>query len=169
MSDVTFRHYQPADLGRCRVLWTELTQRHRDVYDDSAIGGDAPGLYFDKHLAQVGPERVWVAEQDGEVVGLVGLIVNDQEAEVEPVVVAATHRGQEIGRALLNHVLEEAKRLGVRYLSVKPVARNVEAIAFYYDFGFRTLGEIEMFMDLRTPAPGTWKPGPELFGHAFKY
>jgi len=66
-------------------------------------------------------------------------------------------------------MVEEAKELGVRYLSVKPVARNVEAISFYYDFGFQTLGEIEMFMDLKAPASGSWKPGPELFGHSFKY
>jgi hypothetical protein len=38
----------------------------------------------------------------------------------------------------------------------------------YYDFGFRTLGEIEMFMDLGTP-PGRWKPGPEISGFAFRY
>jgi ribosomal protein S18 acetylase RimI-like enzyme len=149
-------------------LWVELTQRHREIYDDPSIGGDDPGLYFDEHLARVGPERLWVADRDGEAVGLVGLIVDGQEAEVEPIVVASAHRGEGVGRALLEHMVEEAKKLGVRYLSVKPVARNLEAISFYYDFGFQTLGEIELFMDLGTPAPGTWKPGPELFGHSFR-
>lgn len=35
----------------------------------------------------------------------------------------------------------------------------MEAIDFYYDAGFRTLGEIEMFIDLGTPRPGplAWK------------
>lgn len=169
MSAVTIRQYHTSDLEQCRTLWVELTQRHRDLYNDPTIGGDNPGLYFDKHLARVGPERLWVAEREGEVVGLVGLIVDEQGAEVEPIVVAAAHRDKGIGQALLNCMVEEARKLGVRYLSVKPVARNVEAISFYYDFGFQTLGEIEMFMDLSTPAPGTWKPGPELFGHRFEY
>jgi len=169
MSDVTIRPYYTSDLDRCRTLWIELTQRHREIYHDPTIGGDNPGLYFDKHLARVGPECLWVAEHEGEVVGLAGLIVDGREAEVEPLVVAAIHRDKGIGRALLNHVVEEARKLGVRYLSVKPVARNVEAISLYYDFGFQILGEIEMFMDLGAPSPGTWKSGPELFGHPFKY
>jgi hypothetical protein len=64
-------------------------------------------------------------------------------------------------------MVEEAKKLGVRCLSAKPVTRNLEAISVYYSFAFQTLGEIENFMNLGTPAPGTWKPGPELFGHSF--
>jgi ribosomal protein S18 acetylase RimI-like enzyme len=169
MSEGTIRAYHPSDLEACRALWTELTERHREIYGTPSIGGDDPGLYFDEHLARVGSERLWVAERAGQVVGLVGLIVDGQEAEMEPIVVASACRSEGIGQALLKRVVEEAKELGVRYLSVKPVARNLEAIAFYYDFGFRTLGEIEMFIDLRTPPSDIWKPGPELFGHSFKY
>lgn len=168
MNETTIRQYRPSDLDPCRRLWVELTQRHREIYNDPTIGGESPGFYFDRHLAQVGPDRLWVAEHEGEVVGLVGLMVDEREAEVEPIVVGSANRGRGIGHALLNRMVEEAKRLSMCYLSVKPVARNLEAISFYYDFGFRTLGEIEMFMDLGKP-PGTWKPGPELFGFAFKY
>ena len=169
MSDAAIRQYGPSDLDRCRALWVELTQYHRVLYDDPSIGGDAPGLYFDRHLARVGPDRIWVAERDGQVAGFAGLIVDGQEAEVEPIAVASAHRGQGIGRALLQHVIEESVKLGVRYLSVKPVARNLEAISFYYEAGFRTLGQVEMFMELRPSAPGTWKSGLELFGYSFEY
>lgn len=169
MSDITVRPYQSCDLEACRAMWVELVQRHREIYNAPSIGGDSPGLHFDRHLTRVGPGRLWVAERDGEVIGLVGLIVDGQEAEVEPIVVASAHRSEGIGQILLDRTVEEAEKLGVRYLSVKPVARNLEAISFYYNFGFQTLGEIEMFMDLGTPEPDTWKPGPELFGHPFKY
>ncbi len=169
MSQVTVRQYRPSDLEQCRELWAELTQRHREIYNDPTIGGDAPGLYFDKHLNRVGPERIWVAACAGQVLGFAGLILNDQGAEIEPIVVRSEHRNKGIGRALLDRAIKEAKELDARYLSVKPVARNLEAISFYYDLGFRTLGEIEMFMDLQPSAPDTWKPGPDLFGHSFKY
>ena len=165
----TIRPYHPLDLEACRALWRELAERHRQIYGDPSIGGDDPGLCFDEHLACVGADSLWVAERAGQVSGLVGLIVNGREAEVEPIVVASACRGEGIGRALVEAVAEKARELGLRYLSVKPVARNLEAIAFYYDFGFRTLGEIEMFIDLRTPLSDVWKPGPELFGHSFKY
>jgi GNAT superfamily N-acetyltransferase len=169
MNNVTIRQYDPSDLEPCRALWAELTQHHRHIYDDPSIGGNSPGCHFDKHLASVGPDRLWLADRDGRVVGLVGLIVEGQEAEVEPMVVASPHRKTGVGQALLACMVEEAGKLGVRYLSVKPVARNLEALSFYYEFGFQTLGEIEMFMDLGSPDPGTWRPGPVLFGHAFKY
>ena len=169
MDDAQIRRYQPPDLDSCRGLWEELTQHHREIYDDPSIGGDDSGHYFDEHLARVGPERIWVAERDGEVLGFVGLILEEQGAEVEPVIVASRHRGKGIGRALLSRAVEEARKLGVRYLTVKPVARNVEAISFFHRSGFRTLGHIDLFMDLGQPEPGAWKPGLELFGHSFEY
>ncbi|MBN1452907.1 MAG: GNAT family N-acetyltransferase [Anaerolineales bacterium] len=172
--NVHIRLYTPADLHSCHSLWEELTQRHRDIYADPTIGGDEPGLFFDRHLAQVGTERIWVAELDNQVVGLVRLMVDEREADedvgvVEPIVVARSHQGLGIGRALLAHMVSEAKKLGMHFLSVKPVARNKEAIFLYHACGFQILGEIEMVMELQPSAPDTWKTGLEIFGHVFKY
>ena len=169
MAEVGIRPYESEDRDRCRSLWVEMTQRHRDIYNDPSIGGDDAGLEFDKHLDQVGSKRVWVATVEQDVVGLVALIQNGEEAEIEPVVVAAKHRGHGIGRRLLAHAIEEAKRLGVLCLGVKPVARNEEAISFFHDAGFRTLGHIQMFIWLGPSQPDQWRPGPELFGKPFDY
>ena len=169
MNDITVRLYNPEDLEPCRALWTELTQHHRDIYNDPSIGGETPGLYFDAHLARVGPEHIWVAEQSGEIIGCTGLIVEGQEAELEPLVVTATRRGRGVGRALVNHAIQEARKLQVRYLSVRPVARNVDAISFFCDHGFGTVGHIELFMELGPSTPGAWKPGLKLFERAFEY
>ncbi len=166
---MSVRDYEPSDLDRCRSLWAEMTQRHRDIYDDPSIGGDNPGLEFDKHLSRVGPERIWVATSGEEIVGLVSLIQEDEQAEVEPIVVSSQHRGRGIGQELLNHAIEQAKRLRVLCLSVKPVARNEEAISFFYDAGFRILGHIQLFMWLGPSSPGQWRQGPELFGKPFDY
>ena len=166
---MSVRHYEPSDLDQCRSLWAEMTQRHRDIYDDPSIGGDAPGLGFDTHLSCVGPERIWVATSGEEIVGLVSLIQDGEQAEVEPIVVSSQHRGRGIGQELLNHAIEQAQRLGVLCLSVKPVARNEEAISFFYDAGFKVLGHIQLFMWLGPSSPGQWRPGPELFGKPFDY
>jgi ribosomal protein S18 acetylase RimI-like enzyme len=144
-----------------------MTQRHRDIYDDPSIGGDDPGLEFDKHLSRVGSERIWVASSGEEIVGLVSLIQDDQQAELEPIVVSSQHRGRGIGQELLNHAIEQAKILGVLCLSVKPVARNEEAISFFHDAGFKVLGHIQLFMWLGPSSPGQWRPGPELYGKPF--
>ncbi len=169
VSPVVVRPYSAVDLEPCRELWAELTQSHRELYQDPTIGGQDPGRYFDQHLARVGAERIWVADAAGEVVGLFGLIVEGEQAELEPLVVATRCRGQGIGRLLVDRAIEEAERLGVRFFSVKPVARNIPAIHFYYRAGFQTLGEIEMFMELRPGAYSGWRAGPELFGCAFGF
>ena len=163
MTDVTIRPYRAADLEACRALWTELAQRHRDLYGDPSIGGEAPGLEFNRHLARVGPERIWVAVGDSKVVGVFALIPDGEEAEIDPVVVASTHQGHGIGRTLLNRAVREARALRVRYLDVRPVARSLAAIRLSHRSGFRRLGRVEVFMELQPSAAHAWKRGPELF------
>jgi HAD superfamily hydrolase (TIGR01509 family) len=169
---IAIRCYRPADLAACRGLWAELVGWHRHLYGDPSIGGEEPGLHFDGHLARLGPERIWVAEIDGQVVALAGLepLGDDgRQADVEPVVVTAAQRRTGVGSALLAHVVREARRLGVRYLNLRPVARNLAAIGFFYDAGFQTLGQIELFMDLAEPGAVTWLPGPEVAGRRFRH
>ncbi len=168
MQDWLIRTYQSKDLAACRSLWAELTQHHRGLYDDPTIGGEAPGLYFDRHLEQAGANHIWVAERDGHVIGLVGLLFSGPEAEVEPIIVHRDCRGAGVGQALLAKAVAAARQAGVRYLNVRPVARNLAAILFFFREGFELLGRPELFMDLQAPESGRWKPGPEVFGCSFK-
>ncbi len=168
MAGLLIRQYQHGDLNVCRELWADLTQHHRDLYRDPSIGGEAPGLHFDRHLERVGPQHIWVAELDGRVVGFAGLILYDSEAELEPIVVSNGCRSRGVGQALVERVIAEARLSGVRYLSVRPVARNLAAIRFFYRQGFQLLGQPEFFMDLKPPAVDPWQPGPEVFGCSFR-
>ncbi len=163
------RSYKPFDLNDCRALWVELVQRHRDIYDDQSIGGDNPGLEFDHHLAKIGAERIWLAVDDEKVIGLVSLIQNGQLAEIEPIVIAEHHRSKGIGRKLLNYVIEEAKKLDIHYLSIKPVARNLRAMSLFYHTGFKALGHIEMIMCLDKSSEIKWKKSLNLHGISFDY
>jgi len=156
-SDV--RKYELSDREQCRRLWSELTEWHREIYEDPTIGGEHPEDRFDEHLAKVGPERLWVATYNSQVVGLVGLIVEGEEAEIEPIIVGESYRRRGLGEKLLQKVVSEAKKMGIRFLCVKPVARNIEAMEFLYRQGFRSLGQIELCMDFVEYA---WKPGPVI-------
>lgn len=160
------RRYQPADRKQCRDLWRELTAWHRKIYQDRTIGGERPEHYFDEHLAKVGSERLWVAAYDSQVVGLVGLVVEEKEAEIEPLIVSENFRYRGIGKQLLRTAISEARNLGVKFLKVKPVARNVQAIKFFYSQGFKNLGHIDMFLDF---CDYRWKLGPKLFECDFNF
>ncbi len=166
ISSFMIRKYQPGDNEQCRSLWKELTEWHREIYQDSTIGGEHPEDYFDKHLAKVGPDRLWVAVHDSQVVGFVGLIVKGEEAEIEPLIVSKAYRHKSIGKQLTRTVTSEARNLNIRFLNIKPVARNIQAIKFLYKQGFKNLGHIQLFLDFSEHA---WKPGPQLFECKFNF
>jgi GNAT superfamily N-acetyltransferase len=168
-SDVLIRPYRPEDYAAGRQLWAQLTEHHRRIYDDPSIGGADPGAYFDTYLAT--PERIgsWVAEADGEVVGLTGLFDRGDSGEVEPMVVAADHRGSGVGQALFNHVRAEADRHPWDYLTIRPVARNTTAISSFHRWGFDTLGgHVDLSLDLRSRRH-RWLSPANLHGLDFRY
>ena len=167
--DVALRDYVPADHAACRTLWVELTEHHRRIYGDPSIGGDDPGRGFDDYLAL--PERVasWVAELDGHVVGLTGLLDRGTSGEVEPVVVTDRLRSRGVGRLLIERVVAEAVARGHEHLAIRPVARNVSAIRRFHDAGFTTLGgHVDLTMDLAGRRHG-WLDGARLHGVEFRY
>lgn len=166
VNKLVIRKYLPTDKEICRNLWRELTEWHRQIYQDPSIGGSHPEDYFDKHLEKVRADHLWVATIDLRVVGLVGLIRTEEAAEIEPLIVSKPYRNRGIGKRLIEIVIPEAVSLGVKFLSVKPVARNREAIRLFYKQGFRNIGRIELFIDFSNQQ---WKKGLNIFDLDFFY
>jgi GNAT superfamily N-acetyltransferase len=163
---LTVRKYEARDLAACRALWAELTQVHRDLYDDPTFGGDDPGPAFDTHLAEVGADRIWVAEAEGgAVVGLAGLLVDSEHAELEPIVVGEAWRGSGAGRALADAVIAAARELGFPRLRVRPVGRNTGAIRFFHALGFDVLGRVDLRIDFE---PIERTAGERIAGREFR-
>jgi hypothetical protein len=145
------------DREACRGLWTELVQHHRDLYQDQSIGGEHPGLEFDEHLKREDLRGLWVAVENGTVIGLVGLLMNGDEAQIEPIIVTMARRDAGIGGQLLSHARNEAIRREARFLSIMPVARNVRAVRKFIASGFGIVGQIDLVEDLR-PGERAWLP-----------
>ena len=167
--NVDIREYTDADCDACRALWVELTQHHRDIYDDQSIGGDDPGAELDPHLADPKRLKTWVAERDGVVLGFCSLNGEHGSGEIDPVVVHRDDRSQGIGRALLETAIEEAKSRKIPHLSIQPVARNVDAMRLYREMGFTILGHIDMTLDLSGRTDREWKRGIAIHGEVYRY
>jgi ribosomal protein S18 acetylase RimI-like enzyme len=162
----TIRAYQDGDREDCRSLWRELVEWHREIYADQSIGGEHPEDYFDKHLAKVGAGNIWVASNGTRLVGFVGLIVEGNEAEIEPLIVTRKLRHEGIGKQLVQKVISATRKRGLLSLSVRPVARNEEALKFFCEQGFSILGRLELFMDFSGHA---WKSGVRIHGCEFEF
>ena len=168
--NITIRDYQASDFEVCRSLWGELTQHHRDIYDDPTIGGDDPGRGFETYINNPQRRGTWVAELEGQVAAFAGLLVHwEEEGEVEPVVVSAPYRRKGIGSTLIGRVVEEAKKTGVRFLSVRPATRNEKAISLFVRLGFNLLGYVDLFQDLSPSSDRKWKPGVVIHGNKLRY
>src|SRR5690625_1883245 len=137
--NVEIRGYSPVhDHAACRELWAEQAVADADLYDDTPRGSD-PGAGFEEHLTKLNLSGMWVAETDQRVIGLVGLLVDDDFAHVHPLVVARQQREKGIGTALLERVSQEGQRRGLTHLRIDMLARNVAGLSSVHDAGFAAL------------------------------
>jgi RimJ/RimL family protein N-acetyltransferase len=87
---------------------------------------------------------VFVAEADGGLVGRMSLGRDPHPASRHVadlgLMVAASHRRQGIGRALLEQAIAWAREVGVRKLELHVFPHNDAAIALYESFGFEREG-----------------------------
>jgi ribosomal protein S18 acetylase RimI-like enzyme len=81
----------------------------------------------------------FVAEVDSAIVGELSLRFRDDRAAFG-MVVAATHRGQGIGRQLLSAAIAKARERSAAHIELEVYAHNAAAIALYRDFGFSESG-----------------------------
>lgn len=163
---VGVRPYRPADHNVCRRLWAEFIEQQRVHYDDPTLGGPDPGAGFEEYLTRLDLSGMWVADDRG-VVGFVGLVLDGRGGSVDPVVVTGRRRGEGIGRALLVHISEQARRRGLRELTISPALRNVEAIHCLHAAGYDVLTNITLSLSLQR-RPGGYRAGPELHERPFR-
>jgi N-acetylglutamate synthase-like GNAT family acetyltransferase len=171
--NITIRDYQDSDHSACCSLWEELAAHHANIYEDPSIGGDDRGQAFESYINNAQRRATWVVEAEGKVVACAGLLLDlygdGKEAEIEPIIVSGNYRGKRIGTKLIRHAVEEARRFGVRSLSIRPVLRNEEAIRFFVREGFNSVGYIDLFQSLSKSSYKKWKPGIVIHGNQLRY
>jgi RimJ/RimL family protein N-acetyltransferase len=138
---VIVRRAEPADAPDLKVLgdavgsepegWLVTTNSWRDVADERR---------YLRAIRRYPNAAVFVADDDGAIVGRLS-IARDQHPGSRHVadlglMVAASHRRQGIGTALLEAAVDWARRSGVRKLELHVFPWNTGAIALYDRFGF---------------------------------
>ena len=81
-----------------------------------------------------------VCEVDGKLVGLCGYIRSFEEADVTNVSVLQEYRGHGIGTALMQALIEEGEKAGVRNFTLEVRVSNLSAIHVYERLGFESCG-----------------------------
>ena len=83
--------------------------------------------------------NVFVAEDEGLVLGFAVLLIDEQQADLDGLFVDPDHWRRGIGTALVNEAVHRARRLGLALC----VIAAVDAQAFYERCGFSVEGEAE--------------------------
>ena len=141
------REYEPSrHRGQLRACVVELQDFERGL-EPTLPKGEAMA---DRYLAHVldrcagGAGRIFVSEEEGAVVGFVGVLARvvpePDEAQayayVSDLVVLPAYRRRGIGRALLERAEAYARGEGARVLRVGVLAKNEAAARLYRGLGF---------------------------------
>lgn len=79
----------------------------------------------------------FIIENENSPVGCVALeLANSKVCYLERLAVLPDQRGRGFGKALVNHVLSEAKLLGVHYVNIGIIADHTELKSWYKGIGF---------------------------------
>ena len=139
----------------------------REAYQKyvARIGGRPVPMDSD-YEALVGQGRTWVADLDGEVVGILVLQEAADHLLVENVAVAPGAQRHGIGGRLLDHAEERARRAGLTEVRLYTHEAMTENLAYYPRRGFREThretedGFSRVFLTKVLAAPGDVGAGP---------
>lgn len=99
--------------------------------------GRTPLPMLTDYAVAVRQHVVWVVEDDDRLVGVLELALRDDHLWVDNVAVAPDQQGRGLGRQLLQHAEDEARRQGRREIGLLTNERYVENIAMYTRYGYR--------------------------------
>lgn len=86
--------------------------------------------------------KIFVCENDGEIIGMVSLLftistaLGGKVAMLEDMVVSPQFHGKGFGKRLLAHAILEAKKLTCKRITLLTDTDNIKAHHFYEQFGF---------------------------------
>lgn len=103
------------------------------------------------------PFRLYVAEEDGGIVGTTLLSFAARAGFLSMVVVAPSHRRRGFARSLLEAARAASARRGRPYVALSVLTTNAPALALYTALGYRTLSSSSFLVHER---PGEIPPPP---------
>jgi ribosomal protein S18 acetylase RimI-like enzyme len=117
------------------VVLGELVERAYAIYVDRIGGRPAP--MDDDYAEKLRKSDVFVAVDDGEVVGLIVLIATENHLLIENVAIDPEHQGKGIGRSLMALAETYAADRSIPELRLYTNAAMAENLALYPRLGYR--------------------------------
>ncbi len=142
---MNIRPYQPSDLPHLKTLTVEgfsgVSIDHGIEEHFGIIHGHdwrwRKARHIDEDVAR-DPAGVFVAEENGQIAGYI-TTWQDRAAgmgHIPNLAVAASHRNQGLGRALIEHALHHFRAAGLTHAKIETLAQNAIGNHLYPSLGF---------------------------------
>jgi ribosomal protein S18 acetylase RimI-like enzyme len=153
---IAIRVYRQDDAPAVRRCVLELQEFERTIDPRLRPGEEMADRYWESIQARCAEAngRVFVAEQDGSVVGFVAVLAGERFTELDDppgtyalvtdLVIQSSHRGRGIGRQLIQHAEAFARGAGATELRIGVLAENTVARQLYRSAGF--VPHLEVFV-----------------------
>jgi len=140
-----------SEVGRiCYEAFKDLSDRH-------GFPPDLPSAAFARQILGLlaGRKDFYsvVALLDGEVVGSNFLSLSDPVAGIGPITMEPCHQGRNIGRALMQDVIDYARRNGVERVRLLQETYNTASLSLYASMGFDCREEVAYLQAAAAPEP----------------
>lgn len=133
LMEITFREFRAGDREAFWKLNEQWIAKYFVLEEKDVLTLREP----EKYILNPGG-RIFFATRGDDIVGCCALIATGPDSyEVAKMAVDETQRNQGIGKSLLDHVIQEARALGARRLTLETNSRLMNAIHVYESLGFR--------------------------------
>jgi phosphinothricin acetyltransferase len=142
---VQVRKAREDDLDTIQRIYNDEILTGVATWDEEPWSMERRQAWFKEH-GDLTP--VLVAEEGGKVAGFAYLTLMSQKrgyrfAREDTIYIDPAFQGRGIGKVLLEALLDEARRIGVRLVFASIEATNMTSIALHERFGFRVVGTLE--------------------------
>jgi putative acetyltransferase len=133
LMQITFRQFEKGDAEAFRTLNEQWIAKYFVLEEKDRLTLNDP----QKYILNPGG-HIYFATLDDEIVGCCALIANGPGSyEVAKMAVDESRRNHGIGKAMLAHVVDAARALGARRLTLETNSNLMNAIHVYESLGFR--------------------------------
>jgi nitroimidazol reductase NimA-like FMN-containing flavoprotein (pyridoxamine 5'-phosphate oxidase superfamily)/GNAT superfamily N-acetyltransferase len=138
-SAIEIRSAKPEDSAQVASVLESAFAEYRSSYTD--VGFAATVLTKTKVEARMAEGPMWVALQNGVIVGTVAALSKGEALHVRGMGIVPAARGKQIGELLLKHIEDFARRQGHTRMTLSTTPFLARAISLYEHFGFERSDE----------------------------
>lgn len=134
---------QPATSVTLGDLVEAINSAYSDYFVPLKFNEQSLAAFIDREALDL--DAGVVAIEDGKIIGSCMLGIRDGAGWVGGMGIIPSHRGQGVGRAIMNYLIEQGHQRNLSHFELEVITQNTPAYKLYIDVGFETTRNLLIF------------------------